>query len=197
MVTLLLVKVTLLIFRLARWPAVPSKIIIPTLFAVGIATVRFSPKLILPVTSTSAATYGDGVRKKSSVLVALPNGVVTEIRPDVPPGALATMLAVDAETAAARVRLNFSLLLVAIGSKLLPVIVTALPAEPIEGVKPVITGAPEELAPTVKDVLLMAEPFGLVTVIGPVVAPAGTVVKICVVEAEVTVAGTPLNWTVF
>jgi hypothetical protein len=45
------------------------------------------------------------------------------------------------------------------------------------GVKLVIVGAPE-LALTVKFALLVAEPKGAVTLIGPVVAPAGTVTTI-------------------
>lgn len=46
----------------------------------------------------------------------------------------------------------------------------------------------------VKDTVLVAEPTGVVTVIGPVVATAGTLVMICVAVAKVTVAAaTPLN----
>lgn len=81
-----------------------------------------------------------------------------------------SMLVAEAEVTPARVRLNFTLLLVSTVSKLLPSIVTAVPAGPIVGVKPVIAGAPEVLAPTVKEVLLVAEPLGEVTAIGPVVA---------------------------
>jgi hypothetical protein len=42
---------------------------------------------------------------------------------------------------------------------------------------------PEPLS--VKFMLLVALPFGVVTVIGPLLAPAGTVVLICVAEATV------------
>jgi hypothetical protein len=56
--------------------------------------------------------------------------------------------------------------------KFVPVIVTPVPAGPIVGVKPVIVGA---LPPTVKLLALVAVPPGVVTLSGPVVAPAGTV----------------------
>ena len=43
----------------------------------------------------------------------------------------------------------------------------------------------------------MAVPFGFVMVIGPVVEPAGTLVTISVLVAEVTLAAVPLNVTIF
>ena len=56
--------------------------------------------------------------------------------------------------------------------KFVPLIVTVLPANPLAGVKLVIVGAG---ATTVKLVALVAVPPGVVTLSGPVVAPAGTV----------------------
>ena len=56
--------------------------------------------------------------------------------------------------------------------KLVPAIVTLVPTGPLPGVKPVIVGA----CSTVKFVALVATPPGVVTLSGPVVAPAGTVV---------------------
>jgi len=50
---------------------------------------------------------------------------------------------------------------------------------------------------TIKGALLVAEPVGVVTMIGPVVAPTGTVVTSWVAVAEVTAATMPLNVTVF
>jgi hypothetical protein len=47
---------------------------------------------------------------------------------------------------------------------------------------------------TVKLPLLVAVPFGVVTVIEPLLAPAGTVVLICV-GADGVVAAVPLNAT--
>jgi hypothetical protein len=62
---------------------------------------------------------------------------------------------------------------------LVPLIVTDAAGAPMAGVNPVIDGEPRGL-PTVNDVLLVAEPVGLVTAIGPVLAPEGTVATICV-----------------
>jgi hypothetical protein len=50
---------------------------------------------------------------------------------------------------------------------------------------------------TVKAILLVAEPAGAVTAIGPEVAPEGTVTTSWVGAAEVTVAVVPLKVTVF
>ena len=79
-------------------------------------------------------------------------------------------------------------------SKLLPEIVTAVPAVPIVGVKLVMIGTS---VPTVKGVLLETVPAAVVTEINPVVAPAGTVVEICVDEDALTTATVPLNLTTF
>lgn len=55
-----------------------------------------------------------------------------------------------------------------------PVIVTVAPTPPLVGVKPVIVGAEMK----VKFVELCAVPPGVVTAIGPVLAPEGTVALI-------------------
>src|SRR5262249_23893341 len=134
--------------------------------------------------------------KKSALLVALPAGVETEIWPDVPPvGTVAPMLVAVALLTCAKVLLKATRLFAVAVSKFVPLIVTPVPAGPMFGVKPVIVGAAE--AVTVNDVLLVARPNGVLTVIGPVVAPAGTLVTICVGVAAVTVAVVPLNMTVF
>ena len=73
--------------------------------------------------------------------------------------------------------------------------VTEVPPTPIVGEMLLIVGA--ELAATVNDVLLVADPDGVVTAIVPVVAPEGTEVTISVVVEDVTVAAVPLNVTVF
>jgi hypothetical protein len=51
------------------------------------------------------------------------------------------------------------------------------------------------LVTSVKLVALVAVPSGFVTVMGPVVAPAGTVAVICVAELTVNTAVVPLNFT--
>jgi hypothetical protein len=95
----------------------------------------------------------------------------------------------------ARVWLKVTTLFARVATKLAPEIVTGVPGVAIAGLNPLIVGAMVEL--TVKAVALVAEPFGEVTLIGPVVAPPGTIATMDVVVAEVTVAVKPLNRTVF
>lgn len=74
--------------------------------------------------------------------------------------------------------------------KFVPVIVTPVPTVPLAGVKEVMAGV------TVKRVVVFKGPLpGVVTVMGPVVAPAGTVVVIVPEGLTVKVAATPLNET--
>ena len=121
--------------------------------------------------------------------------MVLETRPEVAPvGTVVVRDVGEATVTMERVPLNSTLLAEVALSKLLPEIVTVVPAEPIVGVKLLMTGASE---PTVKGVLLFTVPAEVVTEIGPVVAPAGTLVRICVAVDEVTVATVPLNLTVF
>src|SRR6266545_2364381 len=123
-----------------------------------------------------------------------PSGVVTEIRPDVAlVGTLVEIEVAVAAVMAARVPLNFARLLCVVVSKFSPVTVTAVPAAPIFGVKPVTTGP---VAATTNGTSLASEPAAMVTEISPVVAPAGTVVTICVSVAEETTAAVPLKLTV-
>jgi len=91
--------------------------------------------------------------------------------------------------------LSWSRSLAADVSKFVPVTVTAVPATPLAGLKLVIVGTPLPVV-TVKLAALVAVPLGLVTEIAPLVAPVGTVARICVVLAEVMVAVVPWNLTV-
>src|SRR5207302_1782813 len=75
--------------------------------------------------------------------------------------------------------------------KSLPLMLTLAPAGPIVGVKLVIVGG----LIMVKLLPLVAVPAGVVTLMGPVVAPAGTVAWIAVAEFTVNVAPIPLNRT--
>ena len=106
------------------------------------------------------------------------------------------MVVVVAELRMARTRLNITLLLASVVSKFVPVIVTPVPGTPMVGVNAAMTGA-SGAAVTVKGVVLVAEPVGVVTVIGPDAAPDGTVVTMRVTVAEMTAAGLPLNVTTF
>lgn len=76
--------------------------------------------------------------------------------------------------------------------KFTPVMVTAVPAPPEVGLKPVIPGAGGS---TVKLLADVATPPGLVTDTEPEEAPAGTVAVICVADTRLNVAGVPLNAT--
>src|SRR5439155_1265921 len=71
--------------------------------------------------------------------------------------------------------------------KLVPLIVTLVPTGPLAGVKLVTVGG----LMTVKLLALLAVPSGVVTPIGPLVAPAGTVAVIVVAEPTVKLAFVP------
>ena len=188
--------VELLILTLARCPSTASNTNKAILLLVVIATVRLSPNVIRSVMSTSAGVYGEGGIKKSALLVALPPVVSILIRPDVVAvGTFVSMVVAVAVPLAATVALNFRRLRLAVVSKFVPLIATGVPGVPIVGVKPVIVGAAESL--TTNELAVTAEPVGVVTVIGPVVAVAGTLVTIFEKVAEVIEAATPLNETVF
>ena len=74
--------------------------------------------------------------------------------------------------------------------KFVPVIVTPVPTGPLAGAKEDMAGV------TVKRVVVTIGPLpGVVTVMRPVVAPAGTVVVIVPEGSTVKVAATPLNET--
>ena len=119
---------------------------------------------------------GDGGTKKRSTLEPVPKGVVLEMCPDLAPVGTVVVsdVAVEAVTIE-RVPAKATRLPEGLGSKLLPEIFTVVPGAPMFGVKLVIMGASE---PTVNGTLLAAVPAAVVTVIGPVVAPTGTVVEI-------------------
>ena len=65
--------------------------------------------------------------------------------------------------------------------KLVPLIWTAVPTGPLVGAKSVIVGG----LTTVKLLELVAVPPGVITLIGPVVAPEGTLAWITVAELTV------------
>src|SRR5207237_8480505 len=75
--------------------------------------------------------------------------------------------------------------------KFVPLIVTLVPTGPLVGVKLAIVGG----LTTVNELALVAVPSGVVTLSGPVLAPAGTVAWIAVSEVTVKVALTPLKAT--
>jgi hypothetical protein len=118
-------------------------------------------------------------------------------RPDVPPpGTVADSTLGVTLAMGACIRLKRSRLSVGRTSKFVPFTVTAVPAVPMAGLKSEIVGVP--LVPvTVKGELLVDDPPAVVTLMGPVVAPAGTLTVSCVAVAALTVACVPLKRTVF
>src|SRR5436190_2216943 len=124
-----------------------------------------------------------------AALVAVPPGVVTLIGPLVAPAGTVVVIAVAEFTV--------KLALVPLNStaeapvKLVPLIVTLVPTGPLSGGKLVIVGG----LMTVKLAALLAVPSEVVTLIGPLVAPAGTVAVIAVAEPTVKLALVPLNST--
>jgi hypothetical protein len=125
-------------------------------------------------------------------LVAVPLGVVTEIGPVVAPEGTVALIRVAFCTV--KVVAETPLKRTAVAPvKFVPLIWTEVPTGPLVGLNDVIVGAP--VVVTVKFVELVAVPSGLVTAIGPVVAPAGTVAVIFCGLSIVNVAVVPLKVT--
>jgi hypothetical protein len=125
--------------------------------------------------------------EKRLALVVVPAGVVTVIGPDAAPaGTVAVILIGELTVNTAEVPLNFTAVAPV---RFAPLMATLVPGAPLAGVKLVIRGA------TVKLVALVAVPPGVVTLIGPVVAFAGTAAVICVLLLTMNVAASPLNLT--
>ena len=130
--------------------------------------------------------------KKTTVklvaLVAVPSGVVTAMASVVAPvGTVAVMEVSETTAKLAGTPLNLTAVAPV---KFVPVIVTTVPTGPLAGVKEVMAGV------TVKRVVVIKGPLlGVMTVMGPVVAPAGTVAVMEVSETTVKLAASPLNLT--
>lgn len=119
-------------------------------------------------------------------------GVVTEMTPLVAPwGMVVTIVAEFAEAIIASLPLTLTVLLLAIGSKFCPVIVTVIPTGPLVGVKLVTT----DETSTIKFVALVAVPAEPAMTIFPVVAPLGTTAVIVVALLIVKIAALPLSVT--
>jgi len=168
--------------------------------AVPLKRTLVAPVKLVPVIVTAVPTgpligendviVGAGGTVKSVALVAVPPGVVRVIRPVVAPAGTEVFTCVAETTVkVAAVPLKRTLV---VPVKLVPVIVTAVPTGPLAGENEVIVGAG---GTTVKSPALVPVPDGVVTVILPLVAPAGTAVLICVGEITVKVAAVPLKRT--
>ena len=126
---------------------------------------------------------------KVDALVAVPDGVVTEMVPVVALAGTVAVICVEEFTVyVAVVPLNFTDVAPV---KLVPVMVTLAPTRPLVGVKLVMVGG----RVTVKFVALLAVPSVVVTDINPVVAPVGTGAVICVAETIVKLVAVLLNFT--
>src|SRR5437879_769979 len=118
---------------------------------------------------------------KLLALVAVPPGVVTLNGPvAAPAGTVAVIAVAEFTVKPALVPLNRTAVAPV---KFAPLIVTLVPTGPLLGVKLVIVGG----LSTVKLLALLAVPSGVVTLIGPLEAPAGTVAWIAVAEVTVKV----------
>jgi hypothetical protein len=127
-------------------------------------------------------------------LVAVPFGLVTVTGPDRAPGCTVAVICVP-WLFTVKVGSAFVPIFTCVAPvKLVPVIVTLVPAGPKVGVNDVMVGA--VLFVTVKSAVLVAVPPAVVTLTLPVVAPMGTVAVICVSELTVkVVAEVVLNFT--
>ena len=131
---------------------------------------------------------GDDVTVKLIALVAVPSSVMTLMGPVLAPAGTVVVIVPELLTVnVAGVPLNETAVAPV---KFVPVIVTPAPTPLKVGAKEVMAGI------TVKRVVVFkGPPLGVVTVMGPVVAPAGTVVVIVPGGPSVNPAATPLNET--
>ena len=158
----------------------------------SVVPVKFVPVMVTEVPTGPAVgekleMVGDRMTTKSVLLVAVPAGLVTVMGPVVAPaGTVAVICVALLMVKAAATPLKRTSV---VPVKFVPVMVTEAPTGPDAGEKLVMVGGRIKLA------LLVAVPAGLVTVMGPVVAPAGTVAVIWVLLLTVKVAATPLKRT--
>src|SRR4051812_20196932 len=155
------VAVSFTVVMVLKVPAQVGPQLIPAGVEVTVPVPTPSGPLVLPTVRTAVIV-------KELALVAVPAAVVTATSPDVAPvGAVAWMVVGDDTVKAVAVTpLNFTDV---VPVKFAPLIVTTVPTGPAAGAKLVIRGATTKLA------ALVAVPPGVVTLSGPLVAPAGTV----------------------
>src|SRR6266513_1596783 len=170
------------------------KLALTLLNSTAVAPLKLVPLIVTlvptgPLPGVKLEIVGGLMTVKLAALLAVPSEVVTLIGPLVAPAGTVAVIAVAEPTVKlALVPLNSTALAPV---KLVPLIVTLVPTGPLPGVKLVIVGG----LMTVKLPALLAVPPGVVTLIGPLVAPAGTVVVIAVAELTVKLALTLLNST--
>jgi len=151
----------------------------------AVAPVKFVPVIVTvergaPLVGVKLVTVGTARTVKFVALLAVPPEVVTVIGPVVAP---AGTVAITCEPLTLKVALVPLNLTAVVPVRFAPLIVTDVPTPPLPGEKLLIVGPDADV--TVKAVAVVAVPPGVTTVIGPVVAMAGTVAVICVTDATV------------
>ena len=128
----------------------------------------------------------------STTLVAVPPGVITDIGPVVARrGTVATISVSELTSNEAVLAWNFT---DEAPVYPVPVIVTVVPADPLDGANRAIVGGGDGV--TTKSITLAPVPSASVTDTGPVVAPTGTIAVICVSASTVNDgAAVPLKAT--
>lgn len=168
-----------------------------TIFSVGVV-LKLVPVMVTvvpsaPIFGVKLEMVGEATTKKLvGALVMVMPLVVTVIGPDAAPeGTEVVMLVAFEEVTVALMPLKAT---VGEALKFVPVMITTAPGAPLAGLNPVMVG----VGKTVNDGPVIVTPFN-VTVTGPVVAPAGTVVVnfLPLGFESVTTASVPLNRTTF
>jgi hypothetical protein len=161
----------------------------------AVAPLKLVPLMVttvpaLPPVGVKLVMVGTATTEKLLALWAVPLAVVTLIGPVLAPaGTVAVIRAEELTTGlTAETPLKATPLTL---TKFAPVIVTLLPAGPLGGVNPLMTGA----VVTVKGFALSPTPLGLITRILPVAAPAGTAAVICTELFTANDAETPPKLT--
>ena len=138
-----------------------------------VAPPKFEPVIVTcwptyPEAGETPANAGGCGTVSEDELVAVPLGVVTLIRPVVAPVGTWALMSIDEFTTKLESDLPLNVTLVA-PVKPLPWMSTLVPTGPLAGAnEPIVGGG------TVNGEELVAVPLGVVTEIGPVVAPSGT-----------------------
>ena len=159
---------------------------------------KFVPVIVItaptaPLEGENPVMVGEGRTVKAEELDTVTPLVATEMVPeDAPAGTEVVMLVEVADVTVLTVPLNDTILFDGVVLKLVPLIVTIAPTEPLTGLNPLIVGE----GSTIKFVELTTVTPLVVTEIGPVAAPDGTVMVILVPVEELTVVVTPLNFTI-
>src|SRR2546425_209617 len=142
-----------------------------------------------PMPALAFAAARVAVTVRLFALVAVPAAVVTLIGPLF--AVAGTVARIDVAEVTAKVAPTPLNVTDVAPVKFAPLIVTTVPTGPLAGEKLAIVGG----FTTVNELALVAVPSGVVTLSGPVVAPAGTVAWIAVSEGTAKVALTPFQET--